>query len=202
VEGQVGYVRRNYLTPVPRVATLEDLNQQIAAFEEHELGRRIGSRIRTIGQDFAREAPHLLPLPPEPSETAVTFRPRADRYSRITVKVCSYSVPVRFIDRKVTVHRPATHSSCSTTAARSPAMPGSPAAVWNLVLDHYLMANDFPVGPGGRIPDWAALSDADTPRQRRALLPCGVAAALVAVPALVAVCCSAELGPRHTDTHS
>ncbi|MCX5554443.1 hypothetical protein [Streptomyces sp. NBC_00038] len=27
-----------------------------------------------------------------------------DRYSRITVMMCSYSVPVRFIDRKVTVH--------------------------------------------------------------------------------------------------
>ncbi|MDQ0771746.1 hypothetical protein QF026_000212 [Streptomyces aurantiacus] len=48
--------------------TLEDLTQQITAFEERELNRRIGSRIRTIGLglglDFAREAPHLLPLPP------------------------------------------------------------------------------------------------------------------------------------------
>ncbi|MFD3504063.1 hypothetical protein [Streptomyces sp. NPDC058678] len=34
----------------------------------------------------------------------MTFQPRVDRYSRITVKMCSYSVPVRFIDRKVTVH--------------------------------------------------------------------------------------------------
>ncbi|MEU1264924.1 hypothetical protein ACPC39_33415 [Streptomyces cellulosae] len=55
------------------MATLEDLNQQIAGFEERELNRRIGSRIRTIGQDFAREAPHLLPLPREPFETAMAL---------------------------------------------------------------------------------------------------------------------------------
>lgn len=54
MEGQVGYFRRNYLTPVPNVATLEDLNRQVAGFEEREMDRRIGSRIRTIGQDFAR----------------------------------------------------------------------------------------------------------------------------------------------------
>ena len=46
----------------------------------------------------------MLPLPVDPFETAMTFEPRVDRYSRITVKMCSYSVPVRFIDRKVTVH--------------------------------------------------------------------------------------------------
>jgi hypothetical protein len=113
------------------VETLEDLNQQITVLEERELERRIGSRIRTIGQDFARETPHLLPRPPEPFETAMTFAPRVDRYGRITVKMCSYSVPVRFIDRKVTVRLTGDPSSCSTTAARSPAMPGSSAAARN-----------------------------------------------------------------------
>ncbi|XKK60584.1 IS21 family transposase [Streptomyces sp. ARC32] len=104
VEGQVGYFRRNYLTSVPKVQTLEELNLRLGQFEEREAGRRIGSRIRTIGQDFAQEAPHLLPLPADPFETAMAFHSRVDRYSRITVKMCSYSVPARFIDRKVTVH--------------------------------------------------------------------------------------------------
>ncbi|MDX3617328.1 Mu transposase domain-containing protein [Streptomyces europaeiscabiei] len=34
----------------------------------------------------------------------MTFQPRVDRYSRVTVRMCSYSVPARFIDRKVAVH--------------------------------------------------------------------------------------------------
>ncbi|MFJ8637486.1 IS21 family transposase [Streptomyces sp. NPDC093568] len=139
VEGQVGYFRRNYLTPVPRVETLEDLNGQITAFEERELERRIGSRIRTIGQDFAREAPHLLPLPAEAFETAMTFQPRVDRYSRITVKMCSYSVPVRFIDHKVTVHL--TGDMLVVFAGRREIARHARLAgrgLEHLVLDHYL----------------------------------------------------------------
>ncbi|MEV6501529.1 IS21 family transposase [Streptomyces prunicolor] len=139
VEGQVGYFRRNYLTPVPRVETLEQLNQQIGEFEERELGRRIGSRIRTIGQDFAREAPHLLPLPADPFETAMTFEPRVDRYSRITVKMCSYSVPVRFIDRKVTVHLTGDTLVVfegRREIARHARLAGR--GLEHLVLDHYL----------------------------------------------------------------
>ncbi|MFJ9566062.1 IS21 family transposase [Streptomyces fuscichromogenes] len=139
VEGQVGYFRRNYLTPVPRVDTLEDLNGQIAGFEQRELERRIGSRIRTIGQDFAREVPHLLPLPPEPFETAMTFQPRVDRYSRITVKMCSYSVPVRFIDRKVAVHLTGDMLVVFDNRreiARHVRLAGR--GLEHLVLDHYL----------------------------------------------------------------
>ncbi|MFI8932484.1 IS21 family transposase [Streptomyces sp. NPDC053474] len=139
VEGQVGYFRRNYLTPVPIVATLEDLNRRVAGFEERELERRIGSRIRTIGQDFAREAPHLLPLSADPFETAMTFQPRVDRYSRITVKMCSYSVPVRFIDRKVTVHLTGDTLVVFDNRreiARHPRLAGR--GLEHLVLDHYL----------------------------------------------------------------
>lgn len=44
-----------------------------------------------------------MPLPDDPFTTGITLTPRVDRYSMITVKMCRYSVPVRFIDRKVTV---------------------------------------------------------------------------------------------------
>lgn len=62
VEGEVGYFRRNYLVPVPEVASLDELNVMIARAEEAEDGRRIGSRIRTIGQDFEAERPLLAPV--------------------------------------------------------------------------------------------------------------------------------------------
>lgn len=139
VEGQVGYFRRNYLTPVPQVRALEELNEKIAAYEERELERRIGARIRTIGQDFEREAGHLLPLPERPFETAISLEPRVDRYSRITVKMCTYSVPVRYIDRKVTVHLT---GDCLVVfagrreIARHPRLAGR--GLERLVLDHYL----------------------------------------------------------------
>ncbi|MGA5454821.1 Mu transposase domain-containing protein, partial [Streptomyces umbrinus] len=107
--------------------------------EEREMDRRIGSRIRTIGQDFAREAPHLLPLPADAFETAMTFEPRVDRYSRITVKMCSYSVPVRFIDRKVTVRLTGDALivfDSQREIARHSRLAGR--GLEHLVLDHYL----------------------------------------------------------------
>ncbi|MBX9365341.1 hypothetical protein [Streptomyces sp. WAC04114] len=71
VEGQVGYWRRNYLTPVQRVDSLDELNARFAEFERAEEARRIGMRNRTIGQDFAQEAPLLLPE--EGGETCIAF---------------------------------------------------------------------------------------------------------------------------------
>ncbi|HVB45091.1 MAG TPA: hypothetical protein VNF47_20640 [Streptosporangiaceae bacterium] len=83
--------------------TLAELNARIEAAEQAEDGRRIGSRIRTIGQDFAAEAPLLAPVPDEPFETGLLLTPRVDRCSQITVRCCRYSVPVRLIGRQARV---------------------------------------------------------------------------------------------------
>ncbi|SNX88445.1 transposase [Streptomyces sp. TLI_55] len=141
VEGQVGYFRRNYLTPVPQVDSLDELNARFAEFEAREDERRIGARIRTIAQDFAREAGHLLPLPDDPFTTGITLTPRVDRYGMITVKMCRYSVPVRFIDRKVTVTltcEELTVYDGRREIARHPRLAGR--GTERLVLDHYLEA--------------------------------------------------------------
>ena len=60
VEGEVGRFRRNHLTPMPVVDSLDELNGRIRAWEAQDDGRRIGSRIRTIGEDFAAEQPLLV----------------------------------------------------------------------------------------------------------------------------------------------
>ncbi|MFD4562176.1 IS21 family transposase [Streptomyces sp. NPDC058469] len=141
VEGQVGYFRRNYLTPVPRVDSVDELNTRLAEFEAKENERRIGARMRTIAQDFAREAGHLLPLPDDPFATGITLTPRVDRYGMITVKMCRYSVPVRFIDRKVTVTLTCddlTVYDGRREIARHRRLTGRGAE--HLVLDHYLEA--------------------------------------------------------------
>ncbi|MFF3160051.1 hypothetical protein ACFVRE_42855, partial [Streptomyces sp. NPDC057910] len=141
VEGQVGYFRRNYLTPVPQVDSVDELNARLAEFEAKEDGRRIGARMRTIAQDFAREAGHLLPLPDDPFATGITLTPRVDRYGMITVKMCRYSVPVRFIDRKVTVTLTCddlTVYDGRREIARHRRLTGRGAE--HLVLEHYLEA--------------------------------------------------------------
>ena len=52
---------------------------------------------------FKRARPLLRPLPAEPFPTWLTVTPRVDRYARITVRQCQYSVPARFIGHRVRV---------------------------------------------------------------------------------------------------
>lgn len=103
VEGEVGRFRRNHLTPMPVVDSLDELNARIVRWEAHEDGRRIGSRIRTIGEDFAAEQPLLAPLPAERFDPGLVLHPRVDRSSMVTVRMARYSVPARLIGRRVRV---------------------------------------------------------------------------------------------------
>lgn len=65
--------------------------------------RRIYGQVRTVGEMFAVEAPLLRPLPGEVFEPGLTLNPRVDRHARVMVRNCQYSVPARFISRRVRV---------------------------------------------------------------------------------------------------
>lgn len=103
VEGEVGWFRRNRLSPMPVVESLDQLNDRIRAWEASDDRRRITDRIRTIGQDFETEQPFLSPLPAEEFDPGLVLNPRVDRSSMITVRMVKYSVPARFIGRRVRV---------------------------------------------------------------------------------------------------
>lgn len=99
VEGEGGRFRRNHLVPVPKVSTLAELNDRLARFDRADDHRHIATRIRTVGEDYAAEAPLLRPLPGDGFETGRWLSPLVDRYSRVTVRQSTYSVPARFIGR-------------------------------------------------------------------------------------------------------
>lgn len=103
VEGEVGRFRRNHLTPMPVVDSLAELNERIRGWDEADDSRRISTRIRTVGQDFAAEQPLLAPLPAERFDPGLSLTPRVDRSSLITVRMAKYSVPARLIGRQVRV---------------------------------------------------------------------------------------------------
>ena len=103
VEGQVGWFRRNHLSPIPIVDTLAELNERCRAWDESDNSRRISPRIRTVGQDFEAERALLNPLPAERFDPGLSLTPRVDRSSLITVRMAKYSVPSRLIGRRVRV---------------------------------------------------------------------------------------------------
>ncbi|WP_026378233.1 IS21 family transposase [Agromyces italicus] len=103
VEGEVGRFRRTWLSPMPVVDTLAELNERIRDYDARDHDRRIGTRIRTVGQDFADEQALLGPLPFERFDPGLVLHPRVDRSSLITVRMAKYSVPARLIGRQVRV---------------------------------------------------------------------------------------------------
>lgn len=101
--GQIGWFRRNHFVPVPDVGSLTELNELIDRWDTEDLERRIGSRPRTVGEMFAAEQPLVQTLPAEQFETGRWFTPRVDCYSQISLRTNRYSVPARFIGRRLRV---------------------------------------------------------------------------------------------------
>lgn len=139
VEGEVGRFRRNHLVPVPVVDSLAELNARLERADRADDHRRIENRARTVGQDFAVEAPLLGPLPADTFDDGWWLTPRVARYSRVTVRQCHYSVPAKLIGRNVRVSLRASEVVIldgKREVARHPRQVRKGAQ--SLVLDHYL----------------------------------------------------------------
>lgn len=103
VEGDVGWFRRNHLVPLPKVRCVAELNELIEACDEADLGRVIEGKRATIGADFEIEQLSLSALPTIHFEIGLPLNPKVDAKSRVWVRQCRYSVPVKFIGRRVDV---------------------------------------------------------------------------------------------------
>ena len=75
-----------------KVDTMAELNALLIGYDLADDDRRISNRTMSVGQHFVFEASLLRPLPAELFETGLTLTPRVDRYSRVTVRQCHYSV--------------------------------------------------------------------------------------------------------------
>ena len=96
VEGLVGYMRRNYLTPVPAFANLEELNRHLEQRTALEEGRRRQGQDTTVGERLAEERGLLGPLP-EREYLACTRHPVVASRSQALIHFerRGYSVPAR-----------------------------------------------------------------------------------------------------------
>ena len=158
IEGEIGRFRRRWFVPVPRAASLAELNARLAEADAAEDARHVAGRAATVGEDFAAERGLLLPLPPEPFATAAVLWPRVDRYGRISVGKCRYSVPARLIGSRVRVMLSANELRVFDGARLAAVHPRLIAAGdEHLELDHYL---EILVRKPGALPGSAALAQA------------------------------------------
>lgn len=103
VEGLVGYFRRTYLVPVPKVADWEELNQILEERCLAEEGRRRRGHATTVGERFAAEQPLLGPLPPSPFLACTRHRVRVSQQQLVTIGQRAYSVPLRWVGQWLTM---------------------------------------------------------------------------------------------------
>ena len=103
VEGLVGYMRRNFLVPIPSFESFEALN----AFLERRCLERMDARLRgfseTIGQRMERDLEALLPLPAVACDACEKQAGRVSSLSLVRYRTNDYSVPVAYGHRDVLV---------------------------------------------------------------------------------------------------
>ncbi|MBA2624631.1 MAG: hypothetical protein H0U89_03380 [Acidimicrobiia bacterium] len=138
VEGEVGRFRRRHLVPVPRVASMAELNDLLLEGAAKDDGRHIAARRLSVGEHFALEAEALRPLPAEPFDITVLGSHRVDRKSRVSVRGCTYSVPARYAGRRLEVRVGAEAievlDGSKVVARHARGLKGDEV----LALDHYL----------------------------------------------------------------
>ncbi len=139
VEGEIGRYRRRWLVPVPQVRSLAELNARLAEDDIEDARRHVEFRTACVADDFAAEQPSLRPLPGDGFDTGTTLWPRADKFARISVGKCRYSVPARLIGVRVRIRLTANGLEVydkSQLVAVHPRLVSS--GTEHLDLDHYL----------------------------------------------------------------
>lgn len=94
VEHGVGFGRRNFMVPLPDVASFEELNGHLLAQCLADDRRRVDRQKVTIGEAWEMEKPHLLPLPTWDYDCCVTRPATLNPYSQVVLDTNRYSVPV------------------------------------------------------------------------------------------------------------
>lgn len=103
VENLVGWSRKNMFVPVPRVDSIDELNQALYKSCLRYRSHQISGRTMTVGQMYNIEKSALMPLPPFAYDPAKVVTPRVNEYSLVRFDRNSYSVPAKYVGREVSI---------------------------------------------------------------------------------------------------
>ncbi len=95
VENLVKFAQRNFMTPLPAVTSLAELNAHLLQVCRQDLDRRVKQRgDRTRGELLAEERRRFLPLPATPFEACKRASTFASKEALVRFDNVQYSVPV------------------------------------------------------------------------------------------------------------
>jgi transposase len=103
VEGLVGLIRRNFLVPLPHVASFAALNEQLLADCRRRLGDRLRGHGETIGAGLARDLERFHDLPAAPYDACEKRPGRVNSLSLVRYRGTAYSVPTAYGHREVLI---------------------------------------------------------------------------------------------------
>lgn len=103
VEGLVGFTRRNFLVPVPRVDSLAALNAELARRCEVDLDRTLRGKAGSKRELLAEDRVAMLGLPPQPFDARRVTQAAACGLSLVRFDSNRYSVPVAHARRPITI---------------------------------------------------------------------------------------------------
>jgi len=101
VEHGVGFSRRNFMVPIPKVASYEELNQHLLAACLADDRRRVDGQELTIGEAWEKEKPLLRALPAKDFPCCITKPVSLKPYSQVEFETNRYSVPANRVQRKL-----------------------------------------------------------------------------------------------------
>ena len=104
VENLVGYSRRNFLVPVPRISSIEELNQTLwNKCLEYRKNHKVQGRDHSVNMMYQAELSFLNTIPAFRFDTSKTVIARVDDYSTARFDKNNYCVPTKYLRKEVTV---------------------------------------------------------------------------------------------------
>jgi transposase len=103
VEGLVGWIRRNYLVPMPRAASFAGLNAKLVDDCRRRLGDRLRGHQETIGERLARDLAVFHDLPATAYDACEKRIGRVSSLSLVGYRGTDYSVPAAYGHREVMI---------------------------------------------------------------------------------------------------
>lgn len=109
VEGKVGYERRNYMVPVPKITDFGEYNKNLFRICDEDMQREHYQRQSLISALFFRDQQNFLKLPTKKFKVCQLIKGKTDKYSFITFDNNRYSTKPQFVTCEVWIELTAKH---------------------------------------------------------------------------------------------
>ena len=103
VENLVGFGRRNYLVPIPKVDSFEQLNAELERRCQADLDRTLRGKSGTKRQLLLEEHAAMRELPSQAFDARRVTSAAANSLSLVQFDTNCYSVPVKYAHRQITI---------------------------------------------------------------------------------------------------